>query len=310
MSQDGTTTRRHNHGTFYRHIVPSARLIFREEGLRAFYRGAAVATCGSVASWGSYFFVYDTLRTALQVQPNASDRTPYRRAGGVLTSSVMDFPTDVVTSVGASFTTAVLTTPIWLVKTRMQVEDCATAQTLVAGRSNHAKGRVYTSFLTGLRTAIRTDGVLSLWRGLGTQLLMSAPNALYVPVYAQLKHQWIAGTSEGQSSSSSGDLSPSGVMVCSAVSKTLIAVISSPLLLIRTRLQDVRSRPDSSGQFMPRGVGVGAVRYHSAMDVVLHIVRHEGIVRGFFRGAPLSVALTVPRTVLHMMAMEKLLTLF
>lgn len=262
MSQDGTTARMHHHGIYYSGPFHTAKLMINEEGVRSLFRGASVAVCGAAVSWGIYMSTYRCLQDVIKCD---SQNAFYRDAG---------------VSTFASCFNAWLTTPIWLIKTRMQVEDVAS--------SHDGRTRNYPSFWRGVKHVIKTDGPRGLWCGVGTQTFMSVPNALYFPAYERLKWMRLKTSPRKNDKLAAWEIS-----ACSVLGKVMLAVLTNPFFVVRTRLQDIRAATDSE------------VVYLSTVDAARNVARREGL-KGFFRGLGPSMMLTAPKTAVSMVLMEKI----
>jgi solute carrier family 25 folate transporter 32 len=315
MAQDGTRERRHR-GRYYTSVTASLRHVVREEGAASLYRGAHVAVAGTAVSWGIYMWTYRTLQQAAYAA--AASFVSYARASDAeaavdkvreAKSSPAHFigwapevlgPSavlviDCAVSGVASAVNAVCTTPIWHVKTRMQVED-TTHLASGAGDGAGDGGRKYRTFFGTMRRIVQEQSVSALWCGGRMQLLMALPNGVYFSFYEALRRAAL-GRRLAQPRADGAPppaLTAVEVCLCSTVSKTLVAVATNPLFVVRTRLQDGRSR------------AVPGVTYNTSTATARLILQREGV-RGFFRGVVPSVALTVPRTALCMVLMERCL---
>eukprot|EP00730_Choanoeca_flexa_P018140 TRINITY_DN8804_c0_g1_i2.p1 TRINITY_DN8804_c0_g1~~TRINITY_DN8804_c0_g1_i2.p1 ORF type:complete len:163 (+),score=13.53 TRINITY_DN8804_c0_g1_i2:90-578(+) len=87
----------------YRGLVHAFRTIVREEGWRALYQGVQPNAIGSAASWGSYFFFYNKIKTVM--------------AGSEVTTGLSNSQNLLAGTLGGLCTLA-MTNPIWVVKTR------------------------------------------------------------------------------------------------------------------------------------------------------------------------------------------------
>ncbi|CBH18491.1 mitochondrial carrier protein, putative [Trypanosoma brucei gambiense DAL972] len=271
MSQDGTIQRQHN-GQTYRSIYRAVGVIWKEEGLRALFRGCHVAVLGAVVAWGVYMFVYHALCDLYIPTSN-------KRAGD-------DFLFRTVLSSIASCSCAVVGNPIWLLKTRMQIEEIASREAAVAGASIFRNSKNYTSFFGGLRYAIQTDGVLSLWRGVSAQVLLGLPNALNFPAYEALKSFWLQRSDRET-------LYSYEACICSTASKTAVSIIGYPLHVVKTRMQDQRSRR-------------GDLQYVSFLQSAWLVLQTHGFA-GLYRGMVPSLLHSVPRLALTFVLYEKLM---
>ncbi|RNF11536.1 mitochondrial carrier protein [Trypanosoma rangeli] len=264
MSQDGTIQRQHN-GQTYHSIRKAFATIYREEGPRALFRGCHVAVLGSAAAWGVYMYTYRSLR-------NFTNTVMTQTSQG----SVEDFLLSLLVSAVASTCSAVFCNPFWLLKTRMQLDEVS-ASPRRGGMGN------YVSFTRGLMSTVRSTGFFSLWRGLSAQILLGLPNSLNLPIYEALKYYRLWSTSRHT-------LNTFEICVCSTLAKVLVTLFSQPLYVIKTRLQDHRSR-------------CGPLQYVSFLQS-FSLILHKGGWRGMYRGIGPSMLLTVPRSVLTFVLYE------
>jgi len=96
----------------YRGIVDAARSILREDGVRGLYRGVVPGMLGSGLSWGLYFFFYERLKARLRTW-SAEDGQAQAKLGPAGHMSC---------AVAAGCSTVLVTNPVWLVKTRLQLQ--------------------------------------------------------------------------------------------------------------------------------------------------------------------------------------------
>lgn len=98
---------------------------------------------------------------------------------------------------------------------------------------------VYGSTLEGMQKIIRKEGARVLWRGTDVSLLMAVPMVgIYLPLYDFLNAEW---------ASSLGAAAP---LYAGALARTVAVLCTSPLELIRTRMQAVlhpQHSTDSAG---------------------------------------------------------------
>lgn len=325
MSHDNTTARlHHNNSIRYRGILRPISLVVEHEGVAALYRGVTVAVGGATASWGIYLYLYKTLQEGLRAR---SGWEP-------------NFLSDCATSTAASIGCAYLTTPIWHVKTRMQLEDTTTTTNRNGGVKNSSGSssdaeknsnniinkRKYRGFFRSLFAVYKSDGFFGLWRGFSPQLLMSAVNGVYFPVYQKALQgvrtasnklflssssssspdlqqpvvvvTSIAGLNKNNSNSSSSSSSSSKpstweVAIASAGAKTTISALSNPLFVLRTRLQDERHSTHEH------------IKYRSLLQSATTIMKQEGLA-GFYKGLRAGLLVTAPRSMTTMVVAEHL----
>lgn len=257
MAQDGTALRQHN-GQVYTSIPRSMYVIYKQEGMRTLFRGSPVAVCGSIVAWGVYMFLYRQLC-------NMTEYTSYLGRSSV--------------SVLSSCVSSCVACPIFLIKSRMQLEE--------AHRASH-----YRSFWKGLRYTVETSGVRSLWRGLTLQLCLMFPNALAIPTYDTLKrlvlqYRWHHAEMT--------ELNFMEIGVCSTLTKIWILLLSHPLIMMKVRMQDERA-------------AVGTVQYRTVTQSVTNVLKTQGP-RGMYRGFTTALVHSLPRSLLHYFIYEKTLSM-
>lgn len=182
-----------------------------------------------------------------------------------------------LSSGSAGVLTAVLSNPLWVIKTRM----------LSTGRSSPG---AYTSMTNGLRTILKTEGTRGLFRGLAPALFGVTHGALQFMFYERLKiwrkharenidldphtrSKGVGGAPTGTAGNGGGErkkgraLSNTDFLTLSAASKIMAGSITYPYRVVQTRMQTYDA---------------DAV-YSSARDAVVKIWRNEGVV-GFYKG--------------------------
>ncbi|KAG5470925.1 hypothetical protein CUR178_02231 [Leishmania enriettii] len=256
MAQDGTVTRLHN-GRVYSSINRSLALIYGEEGLRTLFRGCAVAVAGSMAAWGVYMLLYRQLC-------NLTEYTSYLERSCI--------------SVVSSTISSCVACPIFLIKSRMQLEE--------ASRSSN-----YRSFLSGVRYTVQTTGLRSLWRGLPLQLFLIFPNALSIPTYDTLKrfvlqYRWHHAEIT--------ELTFFEIGICSTLTKIWILLLSHPFVMMKVRMQDERAT-------------LGECQYRSVAQSISSVLKTQGP-QGMYRGFCTALVHSLPRSLLHYCIYEKTLT--
>lgn len=271
MSQDGTSERGHNGRARYSSTFGSVRTIAREEGVSALFRSCHVAILGVTFSWGVYMSLY---RTACASLPQGDT-----------------FAQTSVASVFASSVSAFAGSPIWLIKTRMQLEEAkGNAGASLAGKEGVV--RHYRTFHGGVRHAIRTDGLRSLWRGVSAQMLLGIPHSFMFPIYDWTKRT-LARRGVKTESAPPRDLSLAEVCLCSVSSKTVVSLVGHPLAVLKTRLMDHRSR-------------LGDVQYQGLLQSAATVLRREGF-KGVFRGVLPGLVHIIPRSVMQFVLYEAFL---
>lgn len=205
--------------------------------LRSYYRGLMPNMIGNSVSWALYFMWYGKIKDLVRAARGAAHGSPLTSVDYFLAS-------------GASgVLTAVLTNPIWVIKTRMLSSPA------------HAPG-AYRSIAHGTSEIFRREGVRGFYRGLLPSLFGVSHGAIQFMAYEQLKNQWAKKRPGGKEGLTNAD-----VLFLSAGSKMFAGSITYPYQVVRARLQTYDAKE----------------RYKNVTDCVRTIWRHEGL-RAFYSG--------------------------
>ncbi|KAI5281200.1 hypothetical protein KEM54_003364 [Ascosphaera aggregata] len=261
-----------------------ARDIFLNEGrIAGFYRGLTPNLIGNSISWGLYFFWYDRIKDGLHSIHGES----VAAAQGGLGS--MDF---FLASGISGVLTSSLTNPIWVIKTRM----------LMTGAN--APG-AYASFISGVRSIYRQDGILGFYRGFIPALFGVSHGALQFMAYERLKqfrsrmsripipsHESSATTTATATTSTTITtttriLDNADYLLSSTLSKIFAGCITYPYQLLRSRLQAYNADK----------------MYRDLIDAVVQIWQKEHI-RGFYKGLVPNLVRVLPSTCVTFLVYE------
>ncbi|GAB4819511.1 hypothetical protein N2152v2_006557 [Parachlorella kessleri] len=220
----------------YRGTLDAVRRMLQEEGWRALYAGLTPALIGSGVAWGAYFYTYNRAkerylrRAAVQEQqqlvslhqqpgkavmfPPAVAQQQQQQVQQRLSPGM-----HLISAAEAGALVCLLTNPIWVVKTRLQLQRGGTlagqqaaagaklagsALTAAAGVAA-APGGNYRGFVDALTQIARQEGVRGLYKGLLPSLLLVSHGAIQLAVYEELKS--LAQSFQGFSGSSIASLS-------------------------------------------------------------------------------------------------------
>lgn len=203
---DGLTSRPR-----YASMWQCATAVWKADGIRGLYRGMTPNVVGNGASWGLYFFYYNTFKVLLgdgSLNPHLSV-SKYLLCG----------------CISGSMTLA-LTNPIWITKTRLCLEY-ETQQGLRYRGMTHALVDLY-----------KENGFKGLYKGFVPGLVGTSHGAVQFLVYENLKH-WYRKKYNYQHDHKMGALE---CIVMSAVSKVFAASSTYPYQVVRARLQDQHQR--------------------------------------------------------------------
>ncbi|KAF8521479.1 mitochondrial carrier [Gautieria morchelliformis] len=222
-----------DHGTLRAERVTgfgdAVRKVWRAEGVRGLWKGAGTTLVLGVPSSTCYMLTYDHFVHVLipHISPSPA-ATPL--ISGILARTV-------VTS---------LVSPLELLRTNLQ-------STPPSPENPHT----LPSVISNIRSLVRSQGVLSLWRGLGPSLWRDVPfSGLYWAGYETCKSMFERRGNKGaQVAFTSG-----------SISGTAAALLTSPFDVLKTRRQAL---------LMSAHTQQG--RYTSSLYLLLQIIRAEGV---------------------------------
>ncbi|XP_052898721.1 mitochondrial thiamine pyrophosphate carrier-like [Anopheles moucheti] len=188
----------------YRTIAQSTRLVYREEGLRAFWKGHNPAQVLSiiygVAQFSSYERFNHLLRTVDTFERHQSGRN------------------FVCGALSGTFAT-VITLPLDVVRTRLISQD---------------PGRGYRSSVQGLKLIYTYEGVRGLYRGLGPSVLQIAPltggQFMFYNIFGSMFRQYF-------NISANETLPAIELFICGGLAGLCTKLLVYPLDLAKKRLQ-------------------------------------------------------------------------
>ncbi|KAI9109685.1 hypothetical protein K1719_019315 [Acacia pycnantha] len=255
----------------YKNTAHAIFTIARSEGLRGLYAGLLPAVLGSTISWGLYFYFYDKAK-----QRYARNRGEKLSPGYHLASAAE-----------AGTLVCLCTNPIWLVKTRMQLQTPL------------HQARPYNGIYDAFKTITKEEGLRALYRGIVPSLFLQVSHgAMQFMVYEELRKVIVdLKSKESKMHHQNPDklLNSMDYAVLGATSKIAATLISYPFQVLRARLQQ---RPSVDG--IPR--------YMDTWHVVKETARFEGV-RGFYKGITPNLLKNVPASSVTFIVYENVLKL-
>mmetsp|Transcript_18186 Transcript_18186/g.46015 ORF Transcript_18186/g.46015 Transcript_18186/m.46015 type:complete len:332 (-) Transcript_18186:246-1241(-) len=253
----------------YRGMVDAMRSAMRTEGWRALYSGLSPALVGSAASWGIYFFAYNRAKERNRAWMGVRELSP----GMNLLSAAQ-----------AGSLVCVLTNPLWVIKTRLQLQRGGGGppgvNTLPAGAMR------YTGLLHAVKCIAREEGLAGFYRGLGPSLLLVSHGAIQFMVYEELRRVATRGHS------SVDQLGSTEISVMGAASKLAASLVTYPQQVIRSRLQQRNSRY--------------ALKYRTAWNTFKVTLRREGV-PGLYKGLVPNVLRVMPSSAITFVVYENVI---
>jgi Mitochondrial carrier protein. len=272
-----------------RTMMGTLRHVVKYEGVSGMYQGLTPALVGSAASWGGYFFFYEGIKQRLMQRKRIlNDMTP--------NASVQLDPME--NFVAACVSGAIMvgcTNPLWLIKTRMQLQLRKSQEKQVEMLGEERVKRPYKNILDAARTIVREEGVGALYKGAVPALMLVSNGGVQFVTYEYLKGHFGAYTKASRAARKNitGETSSEkkgilerledslGYLTMGAVSKIISSTITYPIQVIKSRLQ----QRNETAEIMASGeVEIVKRNYRGVVASTVKIWRNEGIL-GFFKGS-------------------------
>lgn len=242
-------------------ITGGLAAIVRSEGILALYRGLTPTLMALLPNWTIYFSAYELFKGALAT-----------RATGSHSNHWTDALAHVTAAAGAGGLTVLATNPLWVVKTRLQVQ-----------RVDARWAPPYRGTLNALRRIAYEEGLGGLYSGLAPSLVGVSHVMVQFPVYEELK----ARLAEAQGCVVD-DLDPLSIVAASSMAKMTASSLTYPHEVVRSRMHVE---------------GVGA--FHGAVAVARSVYRENGLA-GFYRGCLTNLIRTTPAAAITFTTFELL----
>ena len=193
------------------------RTIYREEGVRGWFRGYSSAMLTVPLFWGVYFPCYAGAKRLLL--PHCDHKPLVHMSAAVCGGLITD----------------VVTNPFWVARTRLVSQH-------MHMKYEGAERLYYSTFQT-MRIIVQQEGVRGLYKGLTASFLGLSHVAVQFPLYEALKEA-MAEPPEPDGSAAVGGW---GVLCASTLSKLIASTMTYPHEVVRARLQDQRD-PSTGGR--------------------------------------------------------------
>jgi solute carrier family 25 protein 33/36 len=140
--------------------------VHRNEGIRGLFRGLGPNLIGVVPARSINFFTYGNGKNLIAHYFNNGEENPWVHLSAATIAGV---------------TTSTVTNPIWLIKTRLQLDKSTAAQ------SGSVAKRQYKNSWDCLQQVIRKEGYRSLYKGMSASYLGVTESSIQWVLYEQLK---------------------------------------------------------------------------------------------------------------------------
>ena len=220
------------------HITETFQILFaipRQEGWRALFKGLGPNLVAVIPAQAVKFYTYGNGKKIISKHLNDGRESAWVHLCAAATSGIM---------------TGTITNPIWLVKTRVQLDKSH------AERAGSAQARKYRNALDCAVQTVRNEGVRGLYRGLSASYLGITESTLQWVLYEQgkiyLRKRDERIALSGRPMTSWDDtVSWTGKLGAAGMAKFFAAIVTYPHEVARTRL---RQAPLEGGQLKYTGL--------------------------------------------------------
>ncbi|KAM7013544.1 solute carrier family 25 member 36 [Passerculus sandwichensis] len=235
------------------------KMILQNEGPRSLFRGLGPNLVGVAPSRAIYFAAYSNCKEKLNNIFNPDSTQVHMMSAGV-----------------AGFTAITTTNPIWLVKTRLQLDA-------------RNRGEKRMSAFECARKVYRLDGFRGFYRGMSASYAGISETVIHFVIYESIKKRLLeyktAGAMDNEEDSVKEASDFVRMMMAAATSKTCATSIAYPHEVVRTRLREE------------------GTKYRSFFQTLSLLVREEGY-GALYRGLTTHLIRQIPNTAIMMSTYE------
>jgi len=229
-------------------VISCLRHIVAHEGASGLFRGLGPNLIGVAPSRAIYFWTYSTTKRSINQRLPAVNR---------------DTPAvHVLSAASAGFISSCATNPIWLIKTRLQLD------------------RSHSGLLMVIRRIHKEGGVRGFWKGLTASWWGISETVIHFVIYEFLK-KCLADRRRRNKDDRQTVFDFLGFMMCGATSKTCATCVAYPHEVARTRMREAGGK------------------YKSFWQTLGVVYREEGR-RGLYRGLGTQLVRQIPNTAIMM----------
>eukprot|EP00210_Caulerpa_lentillifera_P006835 g6534.t1 len=239
----------------YTGLISGVRQIVIEEGVSGLYRGLSPTLIALIPNWAVYFSVYEYLKGSM---------TPY-------TKNWNGAFVHLVAAAGAGASTLLVVNPLWVVKTRLQIQDMGPVPSWGC----------YSGTVQALRRIVQEEGFSTLYAGVMPSMLGLTHVAIQLPLYEHIKHKLAQKGDRTQDR-----LTVQELIFASSVSKMVASISTYPHEVLRSHMHVKGTKP-----------------FCGLKQTIQTIVQDSGF-RGFYRGCGVNLFRTVPSAAITFTSFE------
>ncbi|KAF7558516.1 hypothetical protein G7046_g5643 [Stylonectria norvegica] len=254
--------------------------VYKTEGWRALFKGLGPNLVGVVPARAINFYVYGNGKRLISQYANNGEEAPW---------------VHLTAGVAAGVVTSTITNPIWMVKTRLQLDKN------VSERSAGSQLRQYRNSYDCVRQVVRDEGVRSLYRGMSASYLGVVESTMQWMLYEQMKaalarREMRIVRSGREKTWWDKTVDWTGTVGAAGSAKLVAAIIAYPHEVARTRL---RQAP----------LDTGLKKYTGLVQCFKLVWVEEGLM-GLYGGLTPHLMRTVPSAAIMFGMYEGILRLF
>lgn len=250
-------------------LMGAFREVISSDGARGLYRGFGISIVMQAPAVATYLSTYDEAKERITRATSLSPTSP---------------AVHLVSGLVAETVSAVFWVPMEVIKQRAQVR---------AGAMSAASSTIIA------RDLMINEGPKALFKGYGLTLGVFGPYAMiYFAAYEKFK--LTASNTSKITPISVDDLPTSTVAVCASAAGALAGACTTPLDVIKTRMQ---TQGDAVALTTQSAADGGKVTYRSTWHAARVIAAEEGL-RGFFKGLSARVLWIMPGTAITFSTFE------
>ena len=206
-------------------ICTTVRGVIKHEGYLGLYKGLTPAVIGSAASWGGFFILYEELKRHIlhrkmrmadaEINTIKTHQQPKVKLG----------PTEhFAASCMAGACMVALTNPLWLIKTRLQLQNSRLQEQLSNPDKSKSIKPPYRGLTHAAYTIVKEEGFLALYKGSIPALMLVSHGGIQFVSYEFLKSRFARPEWKKSSGKNSGTIAERlrdsfGYLVMGAASK-------------------------------------------------------------------------------------------
>lgn len=240
--------------------------IFKNEGIKGFYRGLVPTMIGYLPTWTIYFTVYEKTK---QIYPKLNEEYL-----NVKYESFNHF----CSALTAGLASSIAVNPVWVVKTRLMIQT--------NDRQQFPDRTYYNGTMDAFRKMYREEGIRVFYSGLVPSVFGLIHVGIHFPVYEKLKKVLHVTNHKSHEK----ELSLGRLILALAASKMIASTITYPHEILRTRMQIQSSNKR-------------CLTHMGFVDTVKLIFKREGI-KGFYAGYLVNLSRTVPASAVTLVSFE------